>query len=36
MLFVNRLNKDDIVLDEKSKQVFINDAGTEKLQKLLI
>ena len=30
-----QLNKDDIVLDEKSKQVFIQDSGTEKLQSLL-
>ncbi len=30
-----QLNKEDIVLDEKSKQVFIQDSGIEKLQRLL-
>jgi len=30
-----QLNKEDIVLDEKSKQVFIQDSGVEKLQRLL-
>ena len=30
-----QLNKEDIALDEKSKQVFIQDSGTEKLQRLL-
>ena len=29
-----KINKDDITIDEKTRQVFINDSGSEKLQKL--
>tara|TARA_B100000282_G_scaffold49822_1_gene31540 strand:+ start:2499 stop:5069 length:2571 start_codon:yes stop_codon:yes gene_type:complete len=29
-----KINKDEIAIDEKTRQVFINDAGSEKLQKL--
>ena len=29
-----KINKEDIAIDEKTRQVFINDSGSEKLQKL--